>query len=365
MQSTGQTSTQPLSLVPMQGSVMTYGIVSAYGVPVDPAATHACAALREKADSMLIPDLDLDVRSIPPAKRHPKIFALFASLRAGQTLVLISDHEPRPLRAEFEQTQPGLFTWDQRRLGDGRWETRIARAASCSPLSGDVQATLLRSVIGKAPGSALGDLAHYVRRAAIKRHHCVAEQGVLWPYVGIVESGIVQAQLVTQIGREQAMYDVLPGELFAETALLDRGHVALRHVALTADTVVLLLPIERMRALADRDLAIAHRPSPIEETAAQHTRAILARFAAQIALSSTARVASILLAYAGPMPGLTSALDPLPTMTQVELATSAGTVREMVSRALAELETIGAVHREAGHLVQLDRSKLIEAIERG
>jgi uncharacterized protein (DUF2249 family)/CRP-like cAMP-binding protein len=310
---------------------------------------------------MPVSDLELDVRSVPPAERHPKIFALFASLREGQALVLLSDHEPRPLRSEFEDKQRGLFTWVQRRLGDGRWEIRIARIAGGSPTSG-IEATLLRSTIAPAGARALRDLAHYVRRAAIKRHHCVAEQGVLWPYAGIVESGIVQAQLTTAGGREQAMYDVLPAELFAETALLDGGHIALRYVALTADTVVLLLPVDRLRALAGHDRAVA---ACLEETAAQHTRAILARFAAQIALSSTARVASVLLPYAGPARGLTTALDPLPTMTQVELAASAGTVKEMVSRALADLEAIGAVRRDGGHLVELDRDKLIEVIERG
>jgi uncharacterized protein (DUF2249 family)/CRP-like cAMP-binding protein len=284
------------------------------------------------------PDLHLDVRSIPPPERHPHILSLFASLCAGQTLLLVSDHEPRPLRAEFERRYPERFGWVQRQLGDGRWEVRIVRTLGLA-VSSAIAAALFRSpIFAEAPQAALEDLAHYGRRAAVKRHHCVVEQGVLWPYVGIVDSGIVQAQLTTTEGRAQAMYDVLPGEVFAETAFLDGGHVSPRHIALTANTVVLLLPVERLRALADRHRSVASR---LEQAAAQHTRAILERFAAQISLSAVARVATALLPYATPELGLTDALAPLGTMTQVEIAASAGTVKEVVSRALADLEAMG------------------------
>jgi len=308
------------------------------------------------------PDLHIDVRSIPPPERHAQIFALFAALRDAQALVLISDHEPRPLRAEFHLTHNGSFSWVQRQLGDGRWEVRIARSLASASSSAIVAGLLRSAIFAEVPGSALDDLAHYVRRVPIKRHHCVAEQGVIWPYVGIVDSGVVQAQLMTAEGREQAMYDVLSTELFAETALFDRGHISLRHIALTADTVVLLLPVERLRALADRDRTVATR---LEEVAAQHTRSILGRFAAQISLSATARVAMSLLSYATPVLGLADALAPLQSMTQVEIAASSGTVKEVVSRALADLEAVGAVQRASGHIVKLDRGRLLEAVERG
>lgn len=311
---------------------------------------------------MYPPALHLDVRSIPLPERHPQIFVLFGSLSVGQTLVLISDHEPRPLRAEFDRKQQGRFGWVQRQLGDGRWEVRIVRKLDFAASSA-IAAALFRSpVFAELPQVELEGLAHYVRRAAIKRHHCVTEQGVLWPYVGIVASGIVQAQLTTTVGREQAMYDVLPGEVFAETALFDGGHICLRHIALTADTAVLLLPVERLRALADHHRIVASR---LEEAAAQHTRAILGRFAAQISLSATARVAMVLLPYASPALGLTDALAPLRMMTQVEIASSAGTVKEVVSRALAELGAMGALLRDSGHIVKLDRGKLVDAIKRG
>ncbi len=42
--------------------------------------------------------ITLDVRDIPPRERHPKIFNTFDSLKAGEKMVLINDHDPKPLK---------------------------------------------------------------------------------------------------------------------------------------------------------------------------------------------------------------------------------------------------------------------------
>jgi uncharacterized protein (DUF2249 family) len=42
-------------------------------------------------------DHHLDLRDVPPADRHPKIFDAFADLESGEALELINDHEPAPL----------------------------------------------------------------------------------------------------------------------------------------------------------------------------------------------------------------------------------------------------------------------------
>lgn len=44
----------------------------------------------------------LDVRSIPPANRHPTIHEAFQSLESGESLTIINDHEPKPLFYEFQ-----------------------------------------------------------------------------------------------------------------------------------------------------------------------------------------------------------------------------------------------------------------------
>ena len=68
--------------------------------------------------------------------------------------------------------------------------------------------------------------------------------------------------------------------------------------------------------------------------------------------------------YAVPERGLHPALAPLPTMTQAQVAASAGTVKEVAARAIAELERVQALRRERGHIRYLDRTQLLEMIDR-
>jgi hypothetical protein len=76
-----------------------------------------------------------------------------------------------------------------------------------------------------------------------------------------------------------------------------------------------------------------------------------------------ARVANALLPYAAPEQGLHPALPPLPNMTQSQVAASAGTVKEVAARAIAELERLQALRRERGHIRYLDRTKLLQTME--
>lgn len=299
----------------------------------------------------------LDVRSIPQWQRHARVFALFDALLSGQALIVTSDHEPRPLRAQFEERYGKRFAWDQRLIGDGRWQVTIAKRETTADDVSPVAILRRNSIFSKASDAGIATLAQRSRHAMIKRHHSAVEQGVNWPYVGIVQHGIVQALLVTPTGREHAVYDVLADELFGETALLDAGLMPIRHVALTPNTAVLLVPADAVRELAQHEPAVL---GALAALSAQRFRTVLERFSSHMSSPATARVAQVLLPFAPPGSGLRDALHPLPNMTQVEIATSAGTVKEVVSRALAELESSGALQRKGGHVVRLDRTKLTE-----
>lgn len=69
----------------------------------------------------------LDVREIPHGRRHPRIFGTYARLAAGQSFVLVNNHDPKPLRREFQATFPDQFGWDYLEAGPDRWQVRIAR----------------------------------------------------------------------------------------------------------------------------------------------------------------------------------------------------------------------------------------------
>ncbi|MBI4564146.1 MAG: DUF2249 domain-containing protein [Planctomycetes bacterium] len=70
---------------------------------------------------------ELDVRALPPAERHPKIFALFDSLAEGDSFVLINDHDPRPLFHQFRMERAGTVQWVPISEGPGEWRIEITR----------------------------------------------------------------------------------------------------------------------------------------------------------------------------------------------------------------------------------------------
>lgn len=73
---------------------------------------------------------DLDVRDLPPARRHEAIFAAYHALPPGAGFVLVNDHDPKPLRYQFEAEHLGEFTWDYLESGPQAWRVRIGRTAA-------------------------------------------------------------------------------------------------------------------------------------------------------------------------------------------------------------------------------------------
>ena len=69
----------------------------------------------------------LDIRSIPPAKRHPMIFDQFDGLQAGEGFILVNDHNPKPLYYQFQAERSGEFSWEYLQEGPETWRVRIER----------------------------------------------------------------------------------------------------------------------------------------------------------------------------------------------------------------------------------------------
>lgn len=295
-------------------------------------------------------------------RERAKTFAAFDALLSDQELVLSSEHEPLPLHLQFEERYGARYAWMQRQLGEGGWEIRVRKVPAAFADDSTPNILSRTGVLSALNDEHIRNLAARARRVSIKRHHTVVAQGVMWPYVGVVAHGIVQAVLLTSNGREDAIYDAVAGDVFGESALLDGGSSALRHTALSAATDVVLLPVDAVKAILETRPELLRA---LAELSAQRFRTALERFSVLRAQSSTARVASALLRYAAPDAGLAPALAPLPRMTQIELALSAGTVKEVVNRALAELEKRGALQRQRGHIVRLNHDDLAAFVASG
>lgn len=73
-------------------------------------------------------EAELDIRSIPPAKRHPMIFEWFDKLQPGEGFVLVNDHDPKPLYYQFQAERTGTFGWEYLETGPDTWRVRISRS---------------------------------------------------------------------------------------------------------------------------------------------------------------------------------------------------------------------------------------------
>lgn len=73
---------------------------------------------------------NIDVRQIPPRERHPKIFQTFDDLAAGQSFMLINDHDPKPLYYQFMHERDGQFSWEYLEEGPETWRVQIGRIVS-------------------------------------------------------------------------------------------------------------------------------------------------------------------------------------------------------------------------------------------
>jgi len=82
-------------------------------------------------------DAMLDVRALAPAQRHEKIFATYGALGAGMAFVLVNDHDPKPLRYQFEAEHAGRFTWEVLEAGPTVWRVRIGRPADAPSGAGN------------------------------------------------------------------------------------------------------------------------------------------------------------------------------------------------------------------------------------
>jgi uncharacterized protein (DUF2249 family) len=71
---------------------------------------------------------ELDVRELPPAQRHEKIYDAYDELDAGTGFVLVNDHDPKPLYHQFEAEAGPEFRWEYRQREPGEFRVLIGKA---------------------------------------------------------------------------------------------------------------------------------------------------------------------------------------------------------------------------------------------
>jgi uncharacterized protein (DUF2249 family) len=65
----------------------------------------------------------------PPHLKHKVIFETFAKLNPSESMLLINDHDPKPLRFQFESMFPGAYSWEYVEQGPVNFQVQISKLA--------------------------------------------------------------------------------------------------------------------------------------------------------------------------------------------------------------------------------------------
>lgn len=132
----------------------------------------------------------LDVTTIPPPQRHPKIFQTFDALAPGESFMIINDHDPKPLLYQFQFERARAFDWNILEAGprDFRVEIRKRRSPEFRTVSeyleGDHRRLdeILKDVRAKAnDGDFTGAAREFGEFFCGLNYHIEREERVLFP----------------------------------------------------------------------------------------------------------------------------------------------------------------------------------------
>jgi len=71
--------------------------------------------------------VELELRSVTPFERRDLIFQNWEALKSGETLQITNDHDPQPLRHQFEAQFKNQYEWEYVQKGPKDWIVKIKR----------------------------------------------------------------------------------------------------------------------------------------------------------------------------------------------------------------------------------------------
>ncbi|MBN1887163.1 MAG: Crp/Fnr family transcriptional regulator [Thermoflexales bacterium] len=159
----------------------------------------------------------------------------------------------------------------------------------------------------------------------------------------IVQTGRLQIVRSSLQGREQILHFASPGESFNDVPVFDGGPNPATVQALE-DSRLFVIEHPLMLALLDRYPQLARAVVGVLATRCRQLVALVQDLSLH---TVTVRLAGLLLDQA-------EHPDP-PTLTRAQMAARLGTVREMISRSLRELEQEGLIRLDGPRIVIIDR----------
>jgi uncharacterized protein (DUF2249 family) len=87
---------------------------------------HACGCGEVDGEDYPV----LDARAVPHAIRHATIFGALDAIRPGSGMVLLAPHDPKPLLAQVEHRNPGVFAVEYLEQGPADWRLAFVRQSA-------------------------------------------------------------------------------------------------------------------------------------------------------------------------------------------------------------------------------------------
>ena len=231
----------------------------------------------------------------------------------------------------------------------------MARAQPRAATAGELRGV---AYFASLPAAELSRLARRCTTRLLGAGDVLFEEGQPCRGLLVVAEGLVEVRQISLRGREQVFHTEGPGATLGEGPLFDGGGYIASAVAL-APTRVLLLPRAEVLSLCQRRPEVALAVLKTMARRVRHFAGLVSDLAFRPVVERLARYLDG--AVEGPVPPGTS-VDL--TLTQAQLAARLGTVRELVARALQQLEESGIISRERSRIVIRDPARLA-ALARG
>lgn len=77
---------------------------------------------------------EIDVRDIPPQKRHELLLETYSELSVNSSFVLVNDHDPKPLFFEFKSIHGDTFDWEYLKKEKNEYRVQITKKSESEPL---------------------------------------------------------------------------------------------------------------------------------------------------------------------------------------------------------------------------------------
>ena len=235
-----------------------------------------------------------------------------------------------------------------RRGGIAPAQTRAASADVLRrvPYFASLPATELRRLAGRCTVRTLGP------------GETLFEEGQPCRGLLVVAEGVVEIRQISLRGREQVFHTEGPGAALGEGPLFDGGGYIASAVAVVP-TRVLFIPRAEVLRLCHRHPVVALAMLKTMARRVRHFAGIVSDLAFRPVAERLARFLDT-TAGAPVKPGASVDLS----LTQAQLAARLGTVRELIARALSQLEESGVITRDRSRIIIRDPARL-GALARG